>query len=279
LEYDTVRFPHDKNSYYNHLIDETVTDSAAYYIQNIAPDLTWLYLEYTDDLGHEYGDSKQFYDAIEMMDKQVGKIWNAIQFRQQHFNEDWEIFITTDHGRDSITGKNHGGQTTRERITWIVTNAQNLNDHFKQMPGIIDIAPTIASFMNINIPREQQMEIDGISLTGKLSATNLHAVVENNQLHIQWIPVDTTGEIKLWLTTTNDFKKGGKDDYQLIATVPANTGNYFVDINKLPVSSFYKIVLEAPHNYLNTWVNIPVKNTAFASLNEIEEISAIKIVQ
>ena len=47
LELDTVRYPHDKDSYYIHLIDEVVTDTAAAYIQNTGPDLTWVYLQYT----------------------------------------------------------------------------------------------------------------------------------------------------------------------------------------------------------------------------------------
>ncbi|MGZ8552312.1 MAG: alkaline phosphatase family protein, partial [Chitinophagaceae bacterium] len=33
LELDTIRFPHDKNKYYIHLIDEKVTDEAAGYIR------------------------------------------------------------------------------------------------------------------------------------------------------------------------------------------------------------------------------------------------------
>ena len=86
---------------YIHLIDEAVADTAAAVIRRMAPDLSWVYLEYTDDMGHRYGDSKQLYDAVMIMDKQLQRIWQAIQYREKNFNEEWVIYITTDHGRDA----------------------------------------------------------------------------------------------------------------------------------------------------------------------------------
>src|SRR5205085_10743628 len=131
LEFDTITFPNDTTSFRMHQIDEAVVNKATEVIKQSAPDLSWVYLEYTDDMGHTFGDSPQFFDAIAAMDNQMSRLWNAIQYRKKNFNEDWLIIITTDHGRDSATGKNHGGQSDRERSGWIVTNAKNLNDHFK----------------------------------------------------------------------------------------------------------------------------------------------------
>lgn len=65
FESDTIRFPHDKQGNYMHLIDEQVTAAAAKSIQTEAPDLSWIYLEYTDDMGHKFGDSPEFTKAIE----------------------------------------------------------------------------------------------------------------------------------------------------------------------------------------------------------------------
>lgn len=146
LELDTSHYPHDKISNYIHLIDEAVTDTAAAVIRRMAPDLSWLYLEYTDDMGHRYGNSKQQEDAIKMLDNQIERIWQAIKYREKNFNEEWVIYITTDHGRD-VSGYNHGGQSERERTTWIVTNTKNLNEKFKkQQSAIVDIMPSLASF-------------------------------------------------------------------------------------------------------------------------------------
>ena len=157
MELDTIKFPHDTAGYFYHLIDESVTDTAAAIIKKNAPDLSWIYLEYTDEMGHRHGNSTYLNNAVLLLDKQIGKIWKAIQYREKNYNEEWQIYITTDHGREE-NGYHHGSQSDRERTTWIATNAKNLNAHFlKGYPAIVDIMPSIASFMNIRIPREQQI--------------------------------------------------------------------------------------------------------------------------
>lgn len=254
LELDTARYPHDKQSKYINLIDEEVTTAAAKSIRTDAPDLSWVYLEFTDDMGHKHGDSPEFYAAIETMDKQVGKIWQAIKYRQAYFKEDWVIYITTDHGRDAKTGRGHGGQSDRERSTWIVTNTKNLNQYFKQnQPAIVDIMPSIASFMQISFSREQHFEIDGVPLTGKISAISPEAKLNNNSIEIAWKAIDKKGKAKIWLATTNNFETGGKDTYRLLKEVAVDTEKATIDVSKIP-SQFYKVVIEMPHNTLNRWI-------------------------
>lgn len=253
LELDTIKFPHDTAGYFYHVIDEAVTDSAAAVIKRNAPDLSWIYLEYTDEMGHRHGNGKMLDDAVLMMDQQIKKIWEAIQYRQGNFNEDWEIYITTDHGREN-SGYGHGGQTDRERTTWIVTNAKDLNKHFKdEQPAIVDIMPSLASFLNLSIPRERLMEIDGISLTGKLSATNATATLSNNKITVNWHALDKTGMATIWLTNTNNFKNGGSDNYTLIKQVKVSDGKAIIDVSNNS-SAFYKIAIEFPYNFLNRWI-------------------------
>lgn len=254
LEWDTVNYPHDAKRDFMHRIDEAVVDNATDYIKKDAPDLSWVYLEYTDDMGHMYGDSPEFYRAVEMMDNQVGRLWSAIQYREKNFKEDWAIYITTDHGRSASNGKGHGGQSNRERATWIVTNAKGLNNYFKTgNPGVVDIMPSLASFLNITIPKEQLMEIDGIPLTGNISATSANAVPEKGKLRVTWKAVSRKGNAKIWLAATNHFKDGGKDEYSLAATVPLAKQEAVIDVSNTP-SSFYKIVIEAPENMVNRWI-------------------------
>ena len=253
LELDTIKYPHDTAGYFYYLIDEAVTDTAASFIKKFAPDLTWVYLEYPDEMGHRHGNGKMHDDAVMKIDSQVKRTWQAIQYRQKKYNEDWAIFITTDHGREE-NGYHHGGQSKRERTTWIVTNAKGLNAHFtKDQPGIVDILPTIAHHLNINIPSNRKMELDGVSLTGKISATNANAKIENEKLSISWNPINNYGKAKIWLTTTNNFKTGGKDEYKHVGLVPVSSGKAIVDVKKYP-SAFYKIVIEMPYNTLNRWV-------------------------
>lgn len=254
LELDTVRFPHDKEANYIHLIDEKVTNEAASYIRQTGPDLTWVYLEYTDDMGHRYGDSEPFYRAIRLMDDQIGRIWKAVDYRQKTFGEDWQVFITTDHGRSADTGKNHGGQSDRERNTWMVTNANALNHLFrKDVPGIVDIMPTLARHLNVSIPREQAIELDGIPLTGKLSLTQPVLKKEGSRITLNWTPLDPSGTVKIWVSTTNRFEEGKQDQYLLLADVPVKAGSAVIDVAKLP-TGFYKIVLEGRYNSLNRWL-------------------------
>ena len=254
FELDTLHFPHDKASQYIHRIDEKVTDEAAAYIRQEGPDLSWVYLEYTDDMGHRYGDSEPFHEAIGMMDDQMGRLWQAIQYRKKTFGEDWQVFITTDHGRSADTGKNHGGQSDRERSTWMVTNAKELNNQFrKNVPGIVDIMPTLARHLQLSIPKEQAFELDGIPLTGTLSITQPVAKKDGNRIDLTWTPMNPEGTVKIWLTTTNLFKEGKPDRYLLMDEVPVKTGCALLDVSKLP-SKYYKILLEGRYNNLNRWV-------------------------
>lgn len=260
LELDTVNYPHIADSKHINLIDERIATEAANSIRKDAADLTWVYLEFTDDMGHKYGDSPQFYAAIEQMDKQVGRVWQAVQYRMKNFKEDWVIYITTDHGRDAKTGKNHGGQSDRERATWMVTNAKNLNSYFRNyQPGIVDIMPSIASFMGISFPRDRQFEIDGVPLVGKVSAVQATAELKDKNIDLTWKAIDKKGQAKIWLSTTNYFETGKTDNYVLLKKVPVSAEKASVDVSAYN-SSFYKIVLEMPHNTLNRWIVLDKKD-------------------
>lgn len=253
FELDTIHFKHDKDKQYIHKIDEKVVDEAASYIQQNGPDLSWVYLEFTDDMGHRYGDSEQFTKAIQIMDDQMGRLWKAVSIREKDFNEDWLVVITTDHGRDAKTGKGHGGQSDRERGTWIVTNAKDLNPTFKDTPGIVDIMPTIAKHLDINFPKEQAFEVDGVAFTGKISIAKPAVQKASGKLNVSWKALDKAGKVKIWLTTTNHFGKGERDLYHLVGEVEAANEKAEIDISQYP-SGFFKIVLEGKFNSVNQWV-------------------------
>ncbi len=253
FELDTLRFPHDAEKQYIHQIDELVANEAADHLRIKAPNLSWVYLEFTDDMGHKYGDSEKFYQAVRTMDDQMGRLWQAIKYREKEFNEDWLVVITTDHGRDAKTGQGHGGQSDRERNTWIVTNAKNRNVQFQSTPGIVDIMPTLARHLDLSLPKEQAFEIDGIPFTGPLSIIQPTAKKHGTQLSLAWKSVDAGGKVKIWVSTTNHFKEGGRDNYLLMGEVPAKNEKIELDISKIS-SPIYKIVLEGEHNSVNTWV-------------------------
>lgn len=262
FELDTVQFPHDKQSNYMHRIDEHVIDEADKSIRATAPDLSWIYLEYTDDMGHMHGDSPEFYTAVEMMDKQIGRIWNAIQYRQKKFNEEWMIIITTDHGRSEANGKGHGGQSPRQRNTWIITNNPHINTyaHYYQ-PGIVSIFPTIARYLNIQVPLAVSRELDGVPLIGNVSLADMQVNSFQGRLNISWVALDPreNSRVKIWVATTNHVQTGGTDEYKLLGEAPLQQQHVVISVNNLP-SSFYKVVLEGRYNSLNRWIVPPAAN-------------------
>ena len=257
LELDTLKYPHDKQRDFMSRIDQDVTNEAARYIKENGPDLSWVYLEHTDDMGHMYGDSEKFYDAVKKADERIGQIWEALKLREKQLNEDWMIIVTTDHGRDEETGKHHGGQSDRERSSWIATNAGSLNEYARNAVGIsvVDILPTIARFMDISIPGTRLRELDGTPLVGDISVVVPKAKIDGNKLRISWKAFDKRGKVKILLSKTNEFKNGGKDDvYDTLAVLPAAEQQYELDLAKLKPSTFYKVVIEGEHNSLNRWI-------------------------
>ncbi|TFV93670.1 alkaline phosphatase family protein [Algoriphagus kandeliae] len=168
FEKDTMRFPHDTEKSYIQKIDNLVSYEAAHILKNQAPDLSWVYLEFTDDMGHRYGKSPQLTSAIALADRQVGRIWEAIQFREKNFGEEWLIWITTDHGRRAPNYKDHGGQSDSEREIWMLTNVSNLNEKFYSgNASMVDILPTMVDFLEIPVPENQRQNWDGTSLLQK----------------------------------------------------------------------------------------------------------------
>jgi hypothetical protein len=253
LEYDTVRFPHRADRKFIQQIDDAVVEAAATAITNHAPDLTWVYLEFTDDMGHMFGDSPQFYEAVKAADAQIGKIWNAIKERERSFNEDWLIVITTDHGRDVETGKDHGGQSDRERLTWITTNSKKLNSHFKETPAMVDIMPALAAHLNLQIPEVTRKEMDGVPFIGAVDISDLRGSREGDAIQIQWKLLDPTlDSLDVFVATTNNFSTGAEDDYKKVKTVAANELTF--KFNPEVKSPFYKVLVKSPRQYLNVWL-------------------------
>lgn len=163
FERDTVAFPHDPASRYIRAIDEHVARAAAEHIAAQGPDLSWVYLQHTDDVAHANGDGAAFDAAVREADAQVGRIWAAVQ-RREALGEEWMIVVTTDHGRDPETGKGHGGRSARERTTWIATNHPRLGERFTRgTPAIVDIAPSILEHLRVAVPPAVAGAMDGVS--------------------------------------------------------------------------------------------------------------------
>lgn len=122
-----------------------------------------------------------------MLDNQMEKIADAIQYREANYNEKWLLLITTDHGRDSIKGHNHGGQTERERTTWMIINKPDTNAYFADSnPAIVDILPSVANYLNFRLPETAAKEIDGAPFIGNVSVSNGRIETHGDSLTVYW---------------------------------------------------------------------------------------------
>ena len=163
FEKDEERFPPQPSDKHIAVIDRVVSEEAASAILLQGPDLSWVYLQHTDDVGHEQGDGEAFEAAVVEMDANVGRIWSAVKARQATHSEDWLVIVTTDHGRDALTGRAHGGHSERERTIWIAINSRRLTPDLDAMPEIVDIYPSIATHLGITIPEQVARHLDGAS--------------------------------------------------------------------------------------------------------------------
>lgn len=253
LELDTLTYPHDEAHFYIRDIDELVAVEAANYLQSDGPDLTWVYLQFTDDMGHKFGKSTQMDEAIRLADAKVGKIWEAVQHRQKEHEEDWLIWITTDHGRKEPEGKDHGGQSESEREIWMVTNAKKLNERFHSgKAAMVDILPSFLQFFNLVVQEEREAELDGVSLLGKISIENADLIGKKKNQKLVWGPVDSSGKVNIFWSPTNYFSKGGFDEYMLLGEIEAGAGSYDLPL-WISKKKFFKVLIEGEFNSLNVW--------------------------
>jgi hypothetical protein len=259
FELDEEKFPHDAGKRYIFDIDEHVSKEAARYLLDHGPDLSWVYLEYTDDMGHRFGDSPEYMEAIQLADAQVGRIWRAAQQRMQQTGEEWMIVVTTDHGRDAATGKNHGGQSERERTVWICTNLTNLNKRFGNGTAAVDIMPSILSFLQVPLPETVERELDGVPFTGPVSVANLHAVKEGRKIRLLWDVLDGGGDAIILMSTTDNFRHGGTDTYKTVKKVKVSRGAVLLKIPGSDATNL-KFILRAPGNSIGTHLKTPLEN-------------------
>ena len=207
-ELDTVRFPKREKELQIFDIDEHVAREAARGIANDAPDLSWVYLWYTDDAGHFEGNGAFFDEYTLKADRQIGQIWEAVRYREEHFGEEWMVVVTTDHGRTE-NGYGHGGQSARERTTWVATN-RPVNSHFHS-PGlaITDIAPSICRFMGFDVPRDVLWEQDGMPFIGPVDIACMGSMPYDDDIILTWECLNPGAEVTVWGAADNLFRTGG----------------------------------------------------------------------
>mgnify|MGYP000511990698 CR=1 FL=1 len=253
-ELDETRFPPRPDQLHIFSIDSVVSHEAAQCIRRDAPDLSWVYLWYTDSGFHLFGDGAYMDRYVRKTDELVGLIWQAVQYCEAHFDEEWMVIVTTDHGRNE-SGHGHGGQLNRERSVWISTNIRQLNRHFTHASlSLVDIQPTLSRFMGFEVPQEVAFERDGISFFGPTDIYDLASHPYDHTVVLSWKSEKTSADATIYMATTNRFASGGTDEWKVVGKVKARSGRYVVDLSQYPSSKFYKFAVATPCNVLTRWV-------------------------
>ena len=130
------------------LSDDAVTDTVVDLINTEAPDFTFVQLDEVDGAGHSSGFGEAYDNALINASNQVGEILAAVAAREAaHPDEDWLVIVSTDHGRDPLSGSSHGGQTDSERRIFIASNEELAN--FSDAVPQTSIVATILDHLNI----------------------------------------------------------------------------------------------------------------------------------
>ena len=159
--------------------------------------------------------------------------------------------MTTDHGRGP-DGYHHGGQSERERTSWIATNVQP-NAHFAApLLSIVDIAPTICRYLGFEVPTDVLWEQDGALWFGKADIAGIRIDRKGNAVELGWTSLNDKATATVYAARSNNFKQGSPDRWVKVGKVKAGAGSFTYDLSANP-DGFYKFAVVTPNNHLTCW--------------------------
>jgi hypothetical protein len=97
------------------------------------------------------------------------------------------------------------------------------------------------------------MELDGTPFIGTVDASGLKAESKNGEISMSWKSLSKGEKGRVWVSTTNNFKTGGLDNYWLVSEVNIADEKKTFSLNGIE-SDIFKVVLETPSGYLNYWI-------------------------
>ncbi|KAG9586250.1 hypothetical protein KCV01_g13508, partial [Aureobasidium melanogenum] len=136
---------------------------------------TMIYVAFADPdyAGHDYGFGPQYDAAIKNSDRRIGVLLDKVASSA----DEWLVLLTTDHGRQEKTGKDHGDDTYYERtlivgglhlrpgrITFntefeevVLDPPEKAHNHLFGTISQASFAPTIGAYFGLEIPQEALM--------------------------------------------------------------------------------------------------------------------------
>jgi len=127
-------------------VNVKITDEAIKYINNSNPDFTFLYLGYTDDVGHAYGWMTEEYI------KSVYESWDCIERIVSSISDDHIIIITAYHGGHD---RSHGCDIPEDMTIPLFIKGKGFTPAKElKNANIMDIAPTITKLLGVEAADE-----------------------------------------------------------------------------------------------------------------------------
>jgi hypothetical protein len=207
------------------LSDNAVIDKGIELVQQ-EYDLIFLHLDDPDHAGHASGFGLAYDKSIKKTDSYIGKILDEVE-QSRH---DWLVLLTTDHGRQAITGYSHGNQTKQEKTIFIGSNkplntefnavATGLdNDDFDNIygyPAQTSLTPTALRYLGVEPQKEWRL--DGIPLTADVGVRKLMAARSGSQ-DVVWF-ADASANVDVYrngelVTQVDALQQGWSDDAEV----------------------------------------------------------------
>ncbi|MBM3185877.1 MAG: alkaline phosphatase family protein [Bacteroidetes bacterium] len=159
---DFLRITEHENFAQRYETDHLLKEAIKHNLSNCPPDVMLTHFDTPDAIGHDSGFSpsnSMYLKGIELMDIYLNEIMGIIEWREQTYNEEWMVLITTDHGGE---GNGHGNQydLIQTRFVWSIIRLPNLNQKI-ELSNIrsVDLMPTMLKW--INIPVNPIWDLDG----------------------------------------------------------------------------------------------------------------------
>lgn len=142
--------------------DFQLTQQTLMLLNTQTPDLTVLHYNDPDFNGHETGftpDNPKYIKAIQKCDTYLNEIMALIRYREIHFQEEWMVIVTTDHGGCE---EHHDQQEDKKetRFIWYVIRTPNQSplNLTSEKTNLVDILPTLFEWLKIPIKKEWNLD-------------------------------------------------------------------------------------------------------------------------
>ena len=152
--------------------DAAVTQASVDLLTTGDPDVFYTILLDVDSSGHSSGwgpDVPSYVAAIETADTRVGQIMAALTARPTYAEENWLVFVLSDHGQ-------HDSTVERSRVTFhLVWGPDAAQGTMWPSPAIVDVCATVLTHMRVPIDPAWNLDarIEGLPLPPPAFGANL----------------------------------------------------------------------------------------------------------